>query len=244
MTAKGWIAGVLAVTVALVCIRLGFWQLDRLDQRREDNAAVAAATSRPALFLDAAAMAEIHRHPADYLYRRAVVEGVPMAGQEIVLRGRSHLGQPGVHLVTPLRLEGGGVVLINRGWVPSPDAATVDPREYRVAGPMRIEGMLQEMPPGGVDPQPAEVEIGDTSVVTHRRLSPEILPPPLAEALPPLYLQQTPGRDAGSTPPVPVPEPSLDEGPHLGYAVQWFSFGAIALFGFLFVAISRARRPA
>lgn len=243
MSGKGWLAGVFALAVALVCVRLGFWQLDRLEQRRGYNEAVEAAIALPPVMLDSAVLAEIGRRPADYLYRRAVAEGELVAGQELVLRGRSHQGQPGVHVVTPLRLSAGGTILVNRGWVPSPDAATADPRQLRVAGPVAVEGVLEPIPPGSVDPQPAEVDLGDTSIVTYRRLVPAVLPEPFASALPPLYLQQAPPPGGALTPPLAVPPPTLDEGPHLGYAVQWFSFGAIAILGFLFVAFTRTRRP-
>jgi surfeit locus 1 family protein len=43
--------------------------------------------------------------------------------------------------------------------------------------------------------------------------------------------------------PIEVPPAELDEGPHLGYAVQWFAFAGIALFGFFFVLLGGPTRP-
>ena len=39
----------------------------------------------------------------------------------------------------------------------------------------------------------------------------------------------------------PIAEPSLDEGPHLSYAVQWFLFSAIVAVGW-FLAVRRSSR--
>jgi surfeit locus 1 family protein len=60
----------------------------------------------------------------------------------------------------------------------------------------------------------------------------------------PLVLQQLPveGGDAGS-PPLPEPLPSLSEGNHLSYAVQWFSFATIGVIGLL-ILLLRGRKSA
>jgi surfeit locus 1 family protein len=64
------------------------------------------------------------------------------------------------------------------------------------------------------------------------------LPYPIA----PDYLllqKQTPAQPGGS--PVPAPLPTLTEGPHLGYAIQWFAFAIIALAGFVILALREGR---
>ena len=58
----------------------------------------------------------------------------------------------------------------------------------------------------------------------------------------PLVLQlssQTPAVTAED--PTPVPPPTLDEGPHLGYAAQWAIFATIALVGYPLILRRRAR---
>jgi surfeit locus 1 family protein len=60
----------------------------------------------------------------------------------------------------------------------------------------------------------------------------------------PVYLQlseQDPPQVEGL--PAPAPLPELSEGPHLGYALQWFAFATIALVGYV-VLLRRGRRPA
>ena len=41
--------------------------------------------------------------------------------------------------------------------------------------------------------------------------------------------------------PEPVPAPTLDEGPHLSYAVQWFIFTTVAVVGYPLILRRRAR---
>ncbi len=240
VTPRGFLAALLALAVAATCVRLGFWQLDRLEGRRARNAAVSAAGALPTLALDSAGMAEVARSPAAYVNRRVRVRGAYDPAGEVVLRGRAREGQPGVHLATPLRVEGGGgAVLVNRGWAPSPDGATVDRAAFAEPGAREVVGLLQEIPATGDRGQPAAAAGRDT---TFRRLDLAAVRARAAYPVLPLYVQQLPDSAAPRRrPPFRVPPPELGEGPHLGYAVQWFSFALIAVVGFVIVAL-RAQR--
>jgi surfeit locus 1 family protein len=119
-----------AVVAAAVFIRLGFWQIARLHERQARNADVVrqqrdAATPVRALPSDTGAA-----H-----YRPATVAGRFDYEHELVLTNRSNNGSPGVELLTPVRVAGWGdtAVLVNRGWVYSPDGGTVDHARWREA---------------------------------------------------------------------------------------------------------------
>src|SRR5690606_6471819 len=234
MTRAGVLAGLAAIVVAAVCVRLGFWQLDRLEQRRAFNAAVAAAAAAPPLEIDSAIAEQLGATPEDFLYRRAVVYGSYLPGHDHVLRGRSYQGSPGVHLVSTLALDDTPhLILVNRGWIPSANAATVDPRAFERKGPQRVEGVLQLLPDGISDAERLVIEVEGVPVSTRRRLDRSEIAAELDRPLLPLYLEVTgDGSALEARPPIPVPPPPLDEGPHLGYAIQWFSFAAIAIAGF------------
>jgi surfeit locus 1 family protein len=143
--------------------------------------------------------------PADSVsQRRVVAHGVYDFAAERTWVGRSFQGTPGVALITPLRLAGGAAVLVDRGWAPSPDAFHVDHALYREPDTATVTGIAL-IPPRGR---------GDVSV---------------AGFLPFVIQLETPDPAAGL--PRRWPLPALDNGPHLSYAVQWFSFAVIALVG-------------
>ncbi len=246
MSRARWIAaGVTALIVAAVCVRLGFWQLSRLEQRRAANAEIARALAQPDLRLDSTAFAQLLQRPDTFVNRIATVSGTYDHTRDILLRGRSHQGSPGVHLVSLLR-PGRGLpaILVNRGWLPSPDAATADPRPYRIDGTVTVRGSLQWIPDVEVPEVPLQNELNGQSVPVYLRLDHATLTETLGTFIPRLYLQALPEGDAPSSPPIPIPPPALDEGPHLGYAIQWFSFAAIAIAGPLIISFRNRRKPA
>jgi surfeit locus 1 family protein len=201
----------------------------------------------PTLDFDSMAAAAMERQPELFVNRRMVVTGKYDPAGDIVLRGRSSDGNPGVHLVTPLLVPHvPQALLVNRGWVPSPDAATVDTRPYAEPGTRTVVGLLMEVPrntrAGG---QPAETRVAGKRVTTWRRLDLDVLRRGSPRPILPLYLQQLPDSGAAATarPPVRVPPAELDNGPHLSYAVQWFSFAAIGIIGLVIVFVRNRRRP-
>ena len=136
--------------------------------------------------------------------RRVVARGVYDFAAERTWPGRSFQGTPGVALVTPLRLADGSAVLVDRGWAPSPDAFHVDHTLYREPDTATVTGIAL-VPPRGR---------GDV-VVTG------FLP----------FVIQLESADPAGGLPRRWPPPTFDNGPHLSYAIQWFSFALIALVG-------------
>jgi surfeit locus 1 family protein len=123
------------------------------------------------------------------------------------------------------------------------DAASVDPRPFRDPSPVRLSGSLQMLPRDTRDSSPLVIEVDGFPVRTFRRLDADSIGALVGETLPPLYLQLLPDSASPATaPPSPIPLPGRDEGPRMGYAIQWFSFAAIAVIGFAIVAL-RAKGP-
>ena len=136
--------------------------------------------------------------------RRVVARGVYDFAAERTWPGRSFQGTPGVALVTPLRLADGSAVLVDRGWAPSPDAFHVDHTLYRESDTAAVTGIAL-VPPRGR---------GDVDVTG-------FLP----------FVIQLESVDPARGLPRRWPPPTFDNGPHLSYAIQWFSFALIALVG-------------
>jgi surfeit locus 1 family protein len=198
--------------------RLGIWQLSRLQQRRAANRVTLAARSAPPVLLPGSVLQQ-----ADTLVEhRVIASGRYDHDHDIVLRGEALQGVPGVHLVTPLRMTGTDTaLLVDRGFVPAPDALSVEPERLREPGNVLAEGIAARVGSGGGKPI---IHAGRT---TWARLD----LPALRERLPypvlPVYLRQAPRPGVPSFPRRLDPLP-IDEGPHLSYAVQWFLFAGLA----------------
>jgi surfeit locus 1 family protein len=229
----------IAAVVAAVCVRLGIWQLDRLQQRRTANALVSSR-------LDSAVVAPAAL-PADTTaarYRRVRVSGSWDYANEIVLSGRAREGSPGVNLLTPLRVAGADTaILVNRGWVYAPDATTMTPSEWREADTATVTGFVTtfrtaDSPLDAVVPgRMRTLRYADAAALD------SLLPYPFAPYTVTM-VEPLPADPARA--PARLTPPPLDEGSHLSYAFQWFSFAAIALGGALVMfwsARSAGRKP-
>ena len=230
MPKRLWLFLLFAVIAAAGCIRLGFWQLSRLAQRRARNAVVSARLSEPMVPITTL-------HPDSFsVLRRAMLSGTPDFHHEIVLAARSYQGSPGVYLFTPLHIPGNDTaILVNRGWIYAPDGASVDLARWRETGTSFVG--YAELIPQGRSNEPDGVLRRDARVARELNLVTvnSLLPYPVS----PLYLVAT---DQDTTKPVAervarLAAPALDEGPHLSYAFQWFAFAAIALIGGATVAV-------
>jgi len=217
-----WLLGhVLVIAVAALFVRLGLWQLDRLEERRAHTRLVterSAAVPAPVEDVvppggDAGAV----------VYRSVEATGAFDTGREVILFGRTLEGRPGNHVLTPLVLNDGRAVIVDRGWVPIEldDPPIVDAAPP--SGEVRVQGIL-------FPSEPPEESEGPTETIGRIDLG------RLAEQLPypvlPVYVwpvSQEPGQ-SGELPAL-VALPELEEGPHLSYAIQWFSFAVIGIVG-------------
>jgi len=232
--------GILVVVAASVCVRLGIWQLDRLAQRRAYNAAVAARLDAGAESLHAA----LARDTADARWRRVSAVGRPDYEREVVLASRTRGGSPGVWLVTPVQLPGSDTLLAYvRGWVYSPNGRTVDRSQWREGESLAIDGLVDAFH------RPAAGAVRLTSDArAFRWLERDTLAAewgaPVAAML--VYqLGDTIGgyAETGGVVPARFPMPTMNEGPHKSYALQWFGFALVFVVGYgavVFTARTRA----
>jgi len=214
-----------------LCVRLGIWQLDRLESRRAFNAQVKSMRALPPLDLNHEGTESI----AEMEWRSVKVAGEYDFENQIALRNQYHGDQYGYHLWTPL-LFNRTAVLVDRGWIPADGNSTPsDWRKYDEPGVVSIAGQIrlgQTKPTlgGVVDTMPengAALEIwnnGDVERITDQ------LPYPALR----VYIQPNPDA-ADIEPPIPFqPILELTEGPHFGYALQWFTFASILFIGYPF----------
>ncbi|HEX6434620.1 MAG TPA: SURF1 family protein [Gemmatimonadales bacterium] len=231
-------SGLLIITVFLiaagVCARLAVWQLDRLHERRASNAIALAARAAPVVLLSAGAK------DSGVVNRRVRATGHYDHAHDIVLRGQVYRGVPGVEIVSPLVLEGNTqtAVLVNRGFVPAPDAVTLDPTTLQEPGKQTVEGIALPVDTANGIP----LHRGPRT--TWARLDRNALRAQLPYRVYPFYIRQAPGRTNTGFPRRLDP-PALNDGPHLNYAIQWFAFAAMALvFGGIMARLKRGNHPA
>jgi surfeit locus 1 family protein len=102
-----------------------------------------------------------------------------------------------------------------------------------VEGPATIEGIPQPMTAGQGAAAPAPVATDGDTLWSYRRLEAREMAARVGAPVLPLYVRLLPDGTEAAEPPLPVALPELTEGNHLSYAVQWFSFAAIAVGGLL-----------
>lgn len=228
---------VVAIGLSALFVRLGFWQLDRHGER---SAGVRARAERAeASELEWSGPGDVPSDTAGLIGRRARLSGRWDRAGEVVIRSRTLDGRAGAEVLTPLLVggEAGQTVMVLRGWLPAPDglrpdlaAGWLDPPAATAdaAPPAQVEGVFVSSRDGRGG-QPLQVEIAgarhlaiaglDLALVREQTgldLSPHVLraeDPPAGTSL------------------RPAREIETDSGPHLSYAIQWFSFAAIALAG-------------
>ena len=213
------VAGLLGF--AAVATRLGVWQVHRRSERLANNASILAQRTAPELDVS-------QRGATSLANRRVRATGVYDRTHELVLRTQALRELPGVVLVTPLRLSGAGdtAVLVERGFVPSPDAVTLPPEAAQLdeLGSQRVHGVALALT--------AEADSGAPLVhhemTTWRRLDLAALRARLPYPILDVVIRQTPDSSLPQMPRRREPT-ELNEGPHLSYAIQWFAFAAIAV---------------
>lgn len=223
-----WLAGLgLVLLVAASFMRLGFWQLDRLRQRQAYESLVAQrldpAPSPVEELLTSDGGEEAIR------FRRVTAEGTFDTQHEVILYGRTQDDRTGNHVLTPLVLDDGTAIAVDRGWVPFADDAPPVVDAAPPAGRVHVTGVLfpSEVPPGDEASPPSPV-------TTFARVDLDALSAQVPYALAPVYLLLGSQDPASSGLPriAPLPDPA-DSPPHLSYAIQWFTFATIAVVGFV-----------
>jgi cytochrome oxidase assembly protein ShyY1 len=231
---RRWLLFAAAVALmAFGAVRLGEWQFDRLEKREqrnewtERNLAAAPAPVDAVLAVDQPV-------PADREWTRVEVTGQYDADATVVVRYQTRDGEAGVDVVTPLVTGSGTAVLVDRGWVPTDNTGTV-PAELPQppSGEVDVVGWVRADATGrGVG-----VESGSTRAISSAEIGEGLDYPLYAGFL-----------DAQSETPPPTDEvqrtelPDLGEGPHFFYGLQWWFFGALAVFGFGYLAWDERRQ--
>ncbi|MFK7885731.1 MAG: SURF1 family protein [Gammaproteobacteria bacterium] len=221
---------VLVLLLLALLLWLGTWQLGRADERRAQLASFDAV---------AEPVAWRGRGTPPARYTRVQMRGRYDGTRQVLLEGLSRNGKPGLEVLTPLRVVDGGVVMINRGWVPwqgertSPPAPSVPAEEVLVTG--RARAFAQ---PG--------MRLGEGNAATTSQW-PRLAIYPSAQEISgwlgtPVAASLVLLDDAADHGFARAWRP--DEFPpsrHVGYAVQWYSMATALIILFLIASRRRAQ---
>jgi len=203
-----FVAGVL---MCVLCVRLGFWQLHRAEFKA-DRQAHLDAMGAPLSQAGTATLEE---------WQRVSLSGTWIASQSVFLDNRVHAQQTGYHVLTPLRLADGSVVIVNRGWVAAGLRREVLPAVTTPLAPVEVSGILLRP-----DLKSFRLDDGKEAGQVWQRADPAHFATRLNVPVAPLVLFQESASPDGLL--RDWPRPDLGVSMHKAYALQWFVFAVVA----------------
>ena len=233
LLSRRWVLFLVAVLfMAWGAVRLGEWQFHRLHDREQRNAYTERnLAAEPAPVTDV--LSPDRSLPESREYRQVTATGTYAADATFVVRYQTRDGDGGVDVVTPLRLDDGSFVLVDRGWMATRDPGFgPDDAPNPPAGRVEVSGWARADSTG----DKTGITGGSTREISSRAATGRV-DGPLLQGFVDLQ-KETPTVTPAL---VPADEPDLGDGPHLFYGIQWWFFGALAIGGFGYLVWDEAR---
>lgn len=223
----------LVIVFSLATSLLSWWQFDRRQDRVAKIEMVQANYDQPPVPLLELEWVEVDGEPINE-WRTVLVSGSYLVEDALIVRNRPLSGQPGFLQLVPLKLSDGSILMIERGWLAAGDPVTTpasnplpDSQERKLT--VRLRDAEQDLGRPLVQGQLASLNFESLAVQYGPGLITEFYG---------RLVSETPTMEVN---PRPMPKPSLNEGNHLSYALQWILFGIMAFIA-LFWAIRNERR--
>jgi cytochrome oxidase assembly protein ShyY1 len=247
LVSRRWLLFLLVVLLlAYACLLLGQWQWHRLTARKASNAIIRSNQAAPPV--PVGQVLERGRNPPDSeQYQVVRATGTYDPTRTVVVRYQTDdRGQMGADAVVPLMTSSGTALLVNRGWFSTSNQGSVDPSEVPAppTGTVAVTGYVRQDATGGS----TRVDDASTRAVSSAALGPAVGLPVYGG-----WVDLKSESPAASVPLEPADPPDLSNGPHFFYALQWWFFGILALFGYGYLAweestgradLRRAQQPA
>ncbi|HUH87029.1 MAG TPA: SURF1 family protein [Pusillimonas sp.] len=243
---------ILLAVVAAVCAALGNWQLDRAAEREAISAAIETGRQSPPLTLQPDTATDELKN-----WRPAQAEGIWLPEFTVLLDNRNYNGRPGFWVATPLLLDTSSraALLVLRGWLPRPVGPEGQlPDLTPPTGPQKVSGNLLERVPrlfelrsfSGPSPSalPKAFPAADAAPPRVQNLDLADYEAATGLKLMPVVLEQTSEGEGDHRLNRNWPLPPTDSDTNRGYALQWFSFAAIAIGAWIVIVWRTLRRRA
>jgi cytochrome oxidase assembly protein ShyY1 len=230
LLSRRWIGfAVFVIVLAAVCARLGLWQIHRLDHRLDQNAVItrhlAAGPVALSTVLGSGEAVDDHSE-----WTRVRATGTYDVEHEVTVAFTTRDGAPGVDVVTPLVMSDGSAVLVDRGWLATKNTRdrptnvpTPPTGEVTVMGWLRQDNRADD---NAIKPLDGQV----------RAISSKGMASYVSRDLAGGYLNLRSQAPPSATSLALEPRPELGQGPHFFYALQWWFFGGLAVFGLFWFA--------
>jgi len=221
-------------------ISAGLWQLGRAEEKRILLDTFVQADKTPLTGIP-----ESKDRAEELLFRRFSLSGSYRADQQILLDNMVSDGVVGFQVLTPLELPDGRIVLINRGWVAGERGRGMLPYVEVSDEPRTVTGRLAFLPEPGIRMDtPAESSAGEAwpRRMTWPQAADIAAALGLSDAAALQDWQLLLDADAPDGYARDWQPETMGPETHLGYAVQWFSFAALALIIYTLFHLRWSRR--
>ncbi|HEY2878668.1 SURF1 family protein [Nocardioides sp.] len=246
LLSRRWLLLLVSVLLlAYACLLLGRWQWHRLEDKKSGNAIIRTNQKAAPTPVD-----QMLRHgvdpPSSELYAVVSATGTYDASKTVIVRYQTRNGNAGVDVVVPLVTSSGKALLVDRGWVATSNQGLTDASQVPAppSGTVQVTGWVRQDASGGA----AEVVNASARAISSAQIEPAIGIPLYGG-----FVQLLSENPKPSTPLTRADPPDLSNGPHFFYALQWWFFGILALFGYGYLAweevtgraeLRRAQQPA
>jgi cytochrome oxidase assembly protein ShyY1 len=234
LVSRRWLLFLAVVLLlAYACLLLGRWQWHRLESKKTNNAIIRSNEDAPPAPVEQV-LREGRNPETTQQYAVVSATGTYDVGKTVIIRYQTDdHGQSGVDVVVPLVTANGTALLVDRGWVATTNQGLTDPSQVPAppSGTVTVTGSVRQNADGGS----AQVVDGSARAISSTQIQPAIGIPVYGG-----FVDLTTETPAPTTPLEPAEPPDLSNGPHFFYALQWWFFGLLALFGFGYLAWEEA----
>ncbi|HEX4470747.1 MAG TPA: SURF1 family protein [Nocardioides sp.] len=243
---RRWLLLLVTVLVlAYACLLLGRWQWHRLEGKKTGNAIIRANQKESPRPVD-----QVLRHdvdpPSSDQYAVVSATGTYDASKTVIIRYQTRDAASGVDVVVPLMTSSGTALLVDRGWVQTSNQGLTDASQVPAppSGKVTVTGWVRQDAGGGA----AQVVDASARAISSAQIEPAIGVPVYGG-----FVQLLTESPQPTTPLRGADPPDLSNGPHFFYALQWWFFGILAIFGYVYLAweeatgradLRRAQQPA
>ncbi len=220
-------------------LKLGFWQLDRAEQKRQLHSFLNDRQAKEAIDLNN----NFIRNSSDLLWRKVTATGYFLEQNQILLDNQVNDTQAGYYVYTPFKVKNvDDVFLVNRGWLPSGMDRSKSPNLNFTKGEVTIEGVFKEEPKTGLLLMENQIEKLNENITRLQKIDTKEVSKLIKiknfknnsfiTTLYPYIIRLSPESNHGYIRNWQLQ--NSGENVHVGYAFQWFAFAA-TLFVIYFV---------